>query len=251
MTQAQALPDTWVSKSRNACATCNLRAGCLPAELEGGELAQFGNLVSPRHRVSRGQALYRAGDPLEALFVVRSGSLKSVMTDEEGRAQIMGFFLAGEALGVDAIDSDTHLSSMIALEDSEVCRIPYAGLQRLSLQLRSLSGQLNHIMSREIARGYNVMMLLGRMHAEERLATFLLNLSQRLTARGFSESEFVLRMTREEIGSYLGLKLETVSRVFSKFQSEDLVLVRQKHIHINNISGLRAMLTAAGSSAPE
>ena len=250
MSQAKALPDTWVSKSRNACANCNLRAGCLPAELEAGELAQFGNLVTPRHRVARGGTLYRAGNPLEALFVVRSGSLKSVVTDEEGRAQIMGFFLAGELLGLDGIGTDRHTCDAVALEDSQVCVIGYHQLEDLSRELTDLQRQFHRIMSREIGRGYHVMMLLGRMHAEERLATFLLNVSERLLARGYSPSQFLLRMTRDEIGSYLGMKLETVSRMFSRFQREHIVEVHGKDICLIDIGKLNGIMEGADADAP-
>ena len=143
----------------------------------------------------------------------------------------------GEIVGMDGIGTDHHAADVTALEDSEVCVIPYARLEEAGLQR-----QLHRVMSRELVRDQGVMMLLGTMRAEERLAAFLLNLSQRFTARGYSPNEFHLRMKREEIGSYLGLSLETVSRLFSRFQSEGLVAVQQKHIRILDVAGLRSVM---------
>jgi CRP/FNR family transcriptional regulator len=138
--------------------------------------------------------------------------------------------MAGELLGLDGISTDRHTCDAVALEDSQVCVIPYDQLEDLSREFTDLQHQFHKIMSREIVRDHGVMLLLGSMRAEERLAAFLLNLTQRLQARGFSASELVLRMTREEIGSYLGLKLETVSRTFSKFQDDGILEVKQRQI---------------------
>ena len=158
--------------------------------------------------------------------------------------------MAGELMGIDGIDDDCHNCDAIALEDSEVCVIPYARFEELSHKFPSLQRHFHKVMSREIVRDHGVMLLLGSMRAEERLAAFLLNLSQRFTARGFSASDFILRMTREEIGSYLGLKLETVSRSFSKFQDDGLLAVHQKHIRIADIAGLKKIMgQPAGSRA--
>jgi CRP/FNR family transcriptional regulator len=156
---------------------------------------------------------------------------------EDGRIQVTGFHMAGEILGMDGIGTELHNADATALEDSEVCVIPYARLEEPTLQR-----QLQKVMSRELVRDQGVMMLLGTMKAEERLAAFLLNLSQRFVARGFSSSEFHLRMTRDEIGSYLGLSLETVSRLFSRFHDDELISVQQKHICIHDIAGLKAVM---------
>jgi CRP/FNR family transcriptional regulator len=168
---------------------------------------------------------------------VRAGFFKASVVLEDGRDQVTGFHMAGEIVGMDGIGTERHSSDVIALEDSEVCIIPYARLEEAGMQR-----QLHKAMSRELVRDQGVMMLLGTMRAEERLAAFLLNLSTRFVARGFSQSEFHLRMTREEIGSYLGLSLETVSRLFSRFQEEGLIAVRQKHIVIHDIPGLKAVM---------
>jgi CRP/FNR family transcriptional regulator len=196
-------------------------------------------LVYTRRRIARGESLYRAGDAFASLYAVRSGFFKTTQTLEDGREQVTGFHMAGEIMGMDGIGPDKHPCNAVALEDSEACVIPYSRLESLGREILGLQHQFHKVMSREIVREHGVMLLLGTMRAEERLAAFLLNLSQRFIARGFSQSEFHLRMTREEIGSYLGLKLETVSRAFSRFQEEKLVSVQQKFIRILDLAGLK------------
>ena len=222
-----------------ACASCNVREICQPAGLTQEELDQLDALVNVRRKLRRGETLYRAGEPFDALYAVRSGFFKARVTFEDGRDQVTGFSMAGEILGMDGIGHGTHNCDAVALEDSEVCSIPYSRLEELSREISSLQRHFHKLMSREIVRESGVMMLLGAMRAEERIAAFLLNLSQRLSARGYSPLEFHLRMTREEIGSYLGLKLETVSRAFSKFHNDGLIEVEQKFVRINSIEGLR------------
>lgn len=176
---------------------------------------------------------------------MRTGFFKTCVASEDGREQVTGFQMAGELLGLDGISTDRHACDAVALEDSQVCLIPYDRLEDLSREFTDLQHQFHKIMSREIVRDQGVMLLLGSMRAEERLAVFLLNLTQRLHARGFSASALVLRMTREEIGSYLGLKLETVSRTFSKFQEEGLLEVKQRDIRILDNEGLRKLVNSA------
>ena len=231
-----------INSLRMACSSCSLRELCLPAGLEPGEMERVDQLVTSRRKLRRGADLYRAGEPLAALFAIRSGFMKSCVLHDDGREQVAGFHMAGDLLGLDAIGGGSHTCDTVALEDSEVCEIPFSYLEQLSRELPSLQQQLHRIMSREIVRDYGVMLLLGSMSAEERLAAFLLNLSQRFATRGYSPSEFRLRMTREEIGSYLGLKLETVSRAFSGFQDRGLIDVRQKHVRILDLPGLKAVL---------
>jgi CRP/FNR family transcriptional regulator len=223
------------------CGTCNLRELCLPSGLHGSNPGMLDELVYTRKRVKRGESLYRAGAEFDSIYAIRSGFFKSRVVLEDGRDQVTGFHMAGELLGLDGIGTDSHAGDAIALEDSEVCVIPYTRLEEPALQR-----QLHKVMSRELVRDQGVMMLLGSMRAEERLAAFLLNLSQRLLLRGYSSTEFNLRMTRDEIGSYLGLKLETVSRVLSRFQDEGLITVAQKNIGIKNAAGLRAVVGRSG-----
>ena len=224
--------DMSLSEIKTACSNCNLRELCLPFGLSVEELERLDDLVSTRRRIKRGDHLYRAGEEFDAIYAIRSGFFKTDVLLEDGRDQVTGFQMAGELLGLDGISTEHHTCNAIALEDSEICAIPFSRLEVLSREIHSLQRQFHKVMSREIVRDHGVMMLLGT----------LLNLSQRFTARGFSHAEFYLRMTREEIGSYLGLKLETVSRAFSKFQEEGHIAVQQKHIRILNVNGLKALM---------
>lgn len=228
-----------LAELRAACANCNLRELCFPAGLSAEDLNKIESLVRTRRSVKRGDALYLNGDALDSLYAVRSGFFKSTAVYEDGRDQITGFTMSGEILGLDGIEEGVHRCAAVALEDSVVCNIPYARLEELAHKVNGLQRNFHQLMSREIARGGGVMMLLGVMHADERVAAFLLNLSQRYAVRGYSPLEFFLRMTREEIGSYLGLKLETVSRAFSKFQADGLIEVNQKHVRILGLTGLQ------------
>ena len=227
---------------KSACSQCNLLELCLPFGMTETEIGRLDELVGARRKVKRQQHLYRAGDPFEAIYAIRIGWFKTDVVLEDGREQVTGFQMTGEMLGLDGISTESHSCNAIALEDSEVCVIAYSKLEELSREIESLQHQFHKVMSREIVRDHGVMMLLGSMRAEERLAAFLLNLSQRFTARGFSPAEFHLRMTRDEIGSYLGLKLETVSRAFSKFQDEGMVAVQQKHVRILDLDKLRKLI---------
>ena len=225
-----------------ACSNCNLRELCLPVGMSDDEMNQLDRLVATRRSVARGDTLFRNGDMFQSLYAVRTGFFKTCVTAEDGRDQVTGFQMAGELLGLDGISTDRHSVDAVALEDSQVCLIPYGDLEALSREFTGLQHQFHRIMSREIVRDHGVMLLLGSMRAEERLAAFLTNLTQRLKARGFSGSSLILRMTREEIGSYLGLKLETVSRTFSKFQDEGLLEVRQRQITILDQGGLQKIV---------
>lgn len=228
-----------VTKMQTRCTACNLRELCLPCGLTGSDATRAEELVYTRRRVKRGESLYRAGDPFISLYAIRSGFFKTTLMLADGRDQVTAFHMGGEMLGMDGIGTGAHGTSAIALEDAEVCVIPYARLQELTRDIAVLQTQFHKVMSREIMREHGVMMLLGSMRAEERLAAFLLNLSQRFAARGYSRTDFHLRMTREEIGSYLGLKLETVSRAFSKFQEDGLISVQQKHVQLLDLDALR------------
>ena len=171
-----------------------------------------------------------------------TGFFKTLIASKDGREQVTGFQMAGELIGLDGIGNRVHEVDAVALEDSQVCVIPYGELETLAQEVTSLQGQFHRVMSREIVRNNGVMLLLGSMQAEQRVAAFLLNLSHRLRARGFSSSAIVLRMSREEIGSFLGLKLETVSRTFSKFQAAGLLFVRHRQIQITDPLGLQKLL---------
>lgn len=228
---------------RVVCSTCNLREICLPVGLSRDELATIdARLVAVRRKVARGEKLFGAGDPFEAVYAVWTGFFKTCVASRDGREQVTGFQMGGELIGLDGIGTRRHEVDAVALEDSQVCVIPFEALEVLSQEVVSLQQQFHRIMSHEIVRNHGVMLLLGSMHAEERLAAFLLNLTHRLSTRGFSASSIVLRMSREEIGSFLGLKLETVSRTFSKFQANGLLEVQHRHIQVVDPEGLKQLL---------
>lgn len=224
-----------------ACSNCNMRELCMPVGLTQEELENLDQIVSTRKKINRGQTLYHSGAPFNAIYAIRTGFFKTSLTSEDGRDQVTGFHMAGELVGLDGLSSDVHICNAIALEDAEVCVLAYDRIESLARDFPVLQRHVHRMLSREIVRDQGVMMLLGSMRAEERLAAFLINLAQRLHARGFSANELILRMTREEIGSYLGLKLETVSRTFSKFQEEGLLQVRQRHIRITSSEGLKSI----------
>jgi CRP/FNR family transcriptional regulator len=228
-----------------ACSNCNLRELCMPIGLSDEDLARLDEVISSRRKVRRKTALFRNGEKFHALYAIRTGVFKTCVTAEDGRDQVTGFQMAGEIVGLDGIVNDHHTCDAVALEDAEVCVLPFDRIGELSREVGALQHHLHRVMSREIVREHGVMLLLGTMRAEERLAAFLLNLVQRLQARGFSRSELVLRMTRQEIGTYLGLKLETVSRCFSKFHSEGVLQVRQREVRILDVPALEAMVKGA------
>ncbi len=214
----------------------------MPLGLNQDELDRLDGLVAVRRKVKRGTTLFRNGETFTALYAIRTGFFKTSVTTEDGRDQVTGFQMAGEIIGLDGIVNEQHTCDAVALEDAEVCEMPFERIEELSREVNALQRHVHKIMSREIVREHGVMLLLGSMRAEERLAAFLLNLVQRLHARGFSPLELVLRMTREEIGSYLGLKLETVSRTFSKFAEDGIVEVKQRHIRILDTDALKRIV---------
>jgi CRP/FNR family transcriptional regulator len=229
-------------KAPVACSSCCLQGVCVPCALDPAEIERVGELVTNKRRAARGQALFRSGDAFEYLYAVRSGAFKTVSVSRHGDEKITGFHLAGELMGFDAISSGRHGSQAVALEDSEVCAIPFAALSKLALSVPALQQQMFRMLSSDISRDQGLMLLLGSMSAEQRLAAFLLGLSRRYQRLGFAADRFVLRMTREEIGNYLGLTLETVSRLFSRLQREGLLAVKQRDIVLNDLQRLREIV---------
>jgi CRP/FNR family transcriptional regulator len=210
--------------------------------LSDHDLNRLDDLVAVRRKVKRGTTLFTNGEKFTSLYAIRTGFFKTCLATEDGRDQVTGFQMAGEIIGLDGIVNEQHTCDATALEDAEVCVMPFDRIEDISREVGALQKHVHRIMSREIVREHSVMLLLGGMRAEERLAAFLLNLVQRLQARGFSSQELILRMTREEIGSYLGMKLETVSRTFSRFADEGLIEVRQRHIHILDDQALKRLV---------
>ena len=214
----------------------------MPVGFDQKDMHKLDEIVTIRKKIKQGDLLFENGETFTALFAIRTGFFKTSIASEDGREQVTGFQMAGEIIGLDGIVNDRHTCNALALEDSEVCVMPFDHIEDLSREFPVLQKHVHKIMSREIVREHGMMMLLGNMSAEERLANFLVNLVQRLFARGQSQSEFILRMSREEIGSYLGLKVETVSRTFSKYSEEGIIEVKQKHIKILKPDSLKQLV---------
>nr|WP_038334831.1 fumarate/nitrate reduction transcriptional regulator Fnr [Kingella kingae] len=218
--------------TKTQCSNCSLKELCLPLGLNAEEFEQVDAVIQQSKRLKKGEYLFHAGENFSSLFAIRTGFFKTAVSTQDGCDQVTGFFMSGELMGMDGIGEGNYTCNAVALEDSEVCELPFSRIDELSKHLPRLNLHFFRLMSREIVRDQNVMLLLGNMRAEERLAAFLLNLSDRLHHRGFAANDFILRMSREEVGSYLGLKLETVSRTLSRFNQEGWISVEHKHIQI-------------------
>lgn len=225
--------------AREACPGCGLHAWLEPAGLDAADDRRVEALCEHRLLVRRDHHLIHAGEPLNRLYFVNSGSLKSTLPNAEGRLQLVGFSLPGEILGMSAIGTGMHPGNVVALEDSGCCSIRYVDLIQLCQEIPALQHHLHQVMSRKIKRNYELMLMLGSMHAEERLVNFLLDLSHRHAARGYSGSQFRLSMTRQDIGSYLGLKLETVSRLLANLNNDGVIGVDRREIIFKNLEALK------------
>jgi CRP/FNR family transcriptional regulator len=217
---------------RTESSGCALHHLCVPAGIERADFDKLGPAIRGFRSVRRGQPLYRIGDIFRSLYLVRAGSFKSMVAHRDGRNHVTAFYLVGETLGVDGICAGRYACDVIALEDSLVCIMPFELIELLCRKVPSAQRHVHKILSAEIVREAGLLMLLATMNADERLAAFLLNISARLQRVGYSPAEFHLRMTRDEMGSYLGLQLETVSRSFSKFRKAGFINVKGKQIHI-------------------
>ncbi len=232
-------------QARIPCVSCGVRGSCLQHDLEDA-MAELSASFGPPVRLAKRDALFRAGQPFGALYAVRLGTFKTVALAEDGREQITGYHMGGSTLGLEGFGQQRHACDAIALEDSEVCSLPQAKLEELTRRLPALQQSLLRLVCRDLRRGQEMILLLGSMSAEQRLACFLLDLSERHRARGFSASEFVLRMTREEIASYLGLKLETVSRIFSRLHGEGHIQVQGRAIKVIDPVALKRLVSLSG-----
>lgn len=234
-----------VSRDVASCTVCTLRRICMPVDIQDAEARKlFERLVTTRIRLRKGDVLFRAGDRFTALFAVRVGSLKTVTLTDDGSEQVSGYHLAGEIVGVEGIGNDVHACQAVALEDTEVCTLPFDRVEQLARDDASFQRRLYRLLSSAIVRQRAVTLVVGTMRAEQRLASFLVDLSNRYHARGYSPTEFVLRMTREEIGSHLGLKLETVSRIFSRFAEERLIVVSGRVLKLLDRAALQRLVAA-------
>lgn len=225
-----------------ACSNCNLRELCMPIGLDVVDMRKLDEVVATRRHVKQGEMLFRDGEEFKSLFAIRTGFFKTSVATPEGLEQVTGFQMAGEIIGLDGIVTDQHSCNAIALEDADVCVMPFSNVEQLSRDFPVLQRHVHKVMSREIVRENSMMMMIGNMRSEERLAVFLLNLVQRLHARGFSQAEIILRMSREDIASYLGMKLETVSRAFSRLSDEGIIEVKQRYVGILNPQALKKIV---------
>lgn len=223
------------------CKDCSLATLCLPLSLDMQDLDALDNIVKRGRPLKKGDFLFRQGDTFSSVYAVRSGSLKTFSITDCGEEQITGFHLPSEFVGLSGMDSELYPVSAIALETTSICEIPFERLDELSASLPQLRRQLMRIMSREIRDDQQMMMLLSKKTADERIATFLVNLSARFRARGYSPQQFRLAMSRNEIGNYLGLAVETVSRVFTRFQQNGLLEAEGKEVNLINLIEICAL----------
>jgi CRP/FNR family transcriptional regulator len=224
------------------CPNCGFLAWCVPANLAARDARRVNHLITHQRTLKRGEYLYHAGAALGSLYVICSGFAMSSLTRDDGRDQVTAFSMTGELVGLGGIGTGRHVCDTIALEDCRLCGMQYADFAELGHTVPALQHHFHRIMSAEITTHHEIMFLLGSMRAEERVAVFLLNLAARFAARGYSETHFRLPMTRHEIASYIGLKLETVSRTFSHFSDIDLLAVNGRDVEICNMARLRQVL---------
>lgn len=239
-----------IASVKLACSSCSLHQLCLPVGIGLDAVDRLDAIVKRRRPLSRGGHIFHLGDEFRALYAIRSGSAKTYAITEDGSEQITGFHLPGEIIGLDAINATHHPCAAKALETTSVCELPFERLEDLSIKVPSLGKQLMRIMSREIQSEEELLTLLGKKTAEERLAALLLSLSKRYKERGFSAREFHLSMSRNDIGNYLGLAVETVSRLFTRFQQQGMIIVHHKHIFLKELDSLRQLAGLAASKTP-
>ncbi|MFA0789205.1 fumarate/nitrate reduction transcriptional regulator Fnr [Microbulbifer echini] len=221
-----------------SCSNCSVRRLCLPAGLSLEDIARLEQVTRKKKVIKAGESLYRPGDSFQNLYAIRSGSFKSVIIAADGDTQVTHFALPGELLGLDAYSKQVHSSYAEALEDSSVCRLPFVQLEILAQQVPALQQQIYSIFSEELRQENEILMLLGKRSADTRLAALLINISSRYASRGYSHSEFILSMPRTDIANYLGLTAETVSRLFSRFQRQNLIRVNGRVVQVIDLLGL-------------
>ncbi len=224
-----------------SCGNCRLAGICLPLALETEDIDRLDDIVQRGKPLQKNEHIYREGDAFNAIFAVRSGTLKAYKTTDDGREQVTGFYFPGEILALDGISENVHSSSAIALETSAICEIPFDALESLSSSLPSLQRHFLQLMSREITEDQQLITLLSKNSAEERVAALMLSISTRNSRRRLSPTHFRLSMSRLDIGNYLGLTVETVSRVFSRMQKLNVLRVDNKEIEILDTDSLRTM----------
>lgn len=238
-----------LNQLRRSCASCALHELCLPAGIDGDDLKRLDATIRDKRTLDRGEALYHQGAPFQALYVVRSGSLRTFVEDDAGNAQVLGFHLPGELVGVDALADDRHASQAEALERASICELPYDRLHQLLAQMPSLQRQLMRVISREVAGEHQHMVMMGRQPAQERMAIFLRSLSDRYARLHRDGSALNLSMSRYDIASYLGLAVETVSRLFTRMEEAGILAVSRKAVTILRPDLLEAMCGGSRTAA--
>lgn len=236
-----------VAELKAQCLHCDMNAVCHPPAFDVQELESLDQWFPTRRRLQRGETLFELGEAFNTLYAVRSGFFKTVLPNRQQRDQVTGFLMTGEILGMDGIGNGLHACRAVALEVSEVCLMPYGNVAEIATAFPTLHAHLNKLMSQRIVQDQAAFQILANMRSEARLAAFILDLGKRYAHLGYSPNTFVLRMTREEIGSYLGLSLETVSRLFSRFQEDGLLDVQTRHLQITKPEGLAEI--ASGRTA--
>lgn len=235
--RANGAPDACTSSH---CESCCVGTLCLPGGLREGDLLPLASLSLVTRRFSVGESIYAEGDPFRHVYAIRTGTCKTAMVRADGREQVSGFHLAGDFMGLEGLAEGVHHTTAIALEDTQVCLIPYRRLVAATSTYPGAKDLMAHVMSREIVHDSSLLALLGLTAAPQRVAAFLLDLSQRYAARGWSPREFHLRMGRADIASFLGLKLETVSRTLTDFERRGFIRRQGRTIAITDLAGLRA-----------
>jgi CRP/FNR family transcriptional regulator len=226
---------------RSHCQKCSLYQLCLPVGLAEGDIDKLDEIIKRRRPVEKGDYLYRIGDPFHSLYAVRAGSLKTYTTNQNGEDQVIGFHLPGELLGLDAISTGVHTSSARALETANVCEIPFSRLEELSLKIPGLQHHMYTLMSQELKEDHCHLAVLAHTPVEGRLASFLVQLSERFRQRGYSATDFNLSMSRNDIANMLGMAVETISRLLGQFQEQGLLYVERKHVQILDLTRLQAL----------
>lgn len=232
------MPQSIAYTNNIKCQSCSISELCLPFSLNEAELNLLDDIIQRKKPIQKNTQIFKAGEPLQTLYAIRSGTFKTFIISEQGEEQITGFHLAGDLMGFDALNKKHHPSFAKALETSMVCEIPFDVLDELSSRIPKLKSQMMSLMSNELQSGSEMLLLLNRKNAEEKLATFLANYGRRLGARHLSSTEFSLPMTRSEIGNYIGLTIETISRLMTRFQKDNLIKVENKFITILDSPGL-------------
>jgi CRP/FNR family transcriptional regulator len=231
-----------VNHLKVSCSECNLRELCFPHGMNDEELSNMDKVVEQPGPLHKNDYLYHDGDIATAIYAVRSGCVKTMAESANGEEQIVGFHLAGEILGLDGFVDGVYTCNAQALETSSVCELPLDRLEELCHVLPGLQRQMRRIMGKEVSSDHKLLLLLGKMTAEERLASFLLSLSSRMEERHWKENEFNLAMPRQDIANYLGMAVETVSRLFAAFQSDKIINVDRRHITILDLPRLKTIV---------